>query len=92
MASQTIDILCSQCGAFIVGYQKKGSGQLIRLYLDKVTEPDSFTRLKSVSSKSDIPVLACISCSNLIGLPLTQEKGRLAYQMIKGSFRRKRKT
>ena len=92
MASQTIDILCSQCGAFIVQYQKKGSGQLIRLYLDMIKEPDSLYRLKSVCSKSDLPVLACINCGNRIGLPTTQEGGRLAYRMIKGSFRRKRKT
>jgi hypothetical protein len=90
MASQTIDILCSQCGAFLVRYQKKGSGQLVRLYLDMIKEPDSLSRLKSVSSKSDLPAFACTECGNRIGLPSTQGRCRLAYRMIKGSFRRKR--
>ena len=39
MASKYLDILCRQCGEFIVRYKKEGSGQLIRLYLDKITEP-----------------------------------------------------
>ncbi len=90
MASQTLDILCGQCGAFMVRYQKKGSGQLIRLYLDRVTAPDSLARLKSVANKSDLPPLVCMDCNNRIGLPMPQEGGRWAYRMIKGSFRRKR--
>ncbi|MBT3366103.1 MAG: hypothetical protein HN472_17525 [Nitrospina sp.] len=90
MASQTIDILCGKCGAFMIRYQKKGAGQLIRLYLDKVTEPDSLSRLKSVSTKSDLPTLACVDCGNRIGLAMAPKGGRWAYRMIKGSFRRKR--
>lgn len=74
----------------MVSYQKKGSGQLIKLYLDRVIDPDSLARLKSVSNKSDIPVLACMDCGNRIGIPMPQEAGRWAYRMIKGSFRRKR--
>ena len=85
MASQTIDILCSQCGAFMLRYQKKGSGQLIKLYLNRVIEPYSLSRLKSASNKSDLPVLACSDCGNRIGL--VHEGG--TYRMIKGSFRRK---
>lgn len=86
MASQTIDILCGQCGAFMLRYQKKGSGQLIKLYLDRITEPDSLARLKSITSKSDLPALSCTECGNRIGL--AHEGG--TYRMIKGSFRRKR--
>lgn len=85
MASQTIDILCAKCGAFVVRYQKKGSGQLIRLYLDRITEPDSLARLKSLTNKSDLPPLTCAVCCNRIGL--AHEGG--IYRMIKGSFRRK---
>ena len=74
----------------MVRYQKKGSGQLIRLYLDMIKEPDYLSRLKSSSSKSDLPALDCIDCGNRVGLPSIHEGGRLAYRMIKGSFRRKR--
>ncbi|MBT6346783.1 MAG: hypothetical protein HOJ49_08595 [Nitrospina sp.] len=90
MASQTLDIFCGLCGAFLVGYQKKGSGQLIRLYLDHVTHPDSIARLKSVAKKSDLPPLACTACNNRVGLAMSREGGRWAYRMIKGSFKRKR--
>jgi DNA-directed RNA polymerase subunit RPC12/RpoP len=85
MASQTVDILCGQCGTFMLRYQKKGSGQLIKLYLDRVVEPDSLSQLKSITNKSDLPTLACTNCGNRIGLP--HEGG--SYRMIKGSFRRK---
>ncbi len=85
MASQIIDILCGQCGTFMLRYQKKGSGQLIKIYIDRIVEPDSLARLKSITSKSNLPPLACIECGNRIGL--AQEGG--TYRMIKGSFRRK---
>ena len=85
MASQILDIICSECRTFILRYQKKGSGQLIKLYLDRVVEPYSISRLKSAYNKSDLPVLACSDCGNRIGL--VHEGG--TYRMIKGSFRRK---
>ena len=85
MASQILDIICSVCGTFILRYQKKGSGQLIKLYLDRVVEPHSLSQLKSVYNKSDLPALACLDCGNRIGL--AHEGG--TYRMIKGSFRRK---
>ena len=85
MASQILDIVCSVCGTFILRYQKKGSGQLIKLYLDRVVEPDSLSKLKSIFNKSDLPTLACSDCGNRIGL--AHEGG--TYRMIKGSFRRK---
>jgi hypothetical protein len=85
MASQTIDILCGQCGAFMLRYQKKGSGQLTKLYLDRITEPNSLARLKSITRKSELPALSCMECGNRIGL--AHEGG--TYRMIKGSFGRK---
>ena len=85
MASQTIDILCSQCGTFILRYHKKGSGQLIKLYPERIIEPGYISHLKSASSKADLPKLACKDCDNRIGLP---HAGGY-YRMIKGSFRRK---
>ena len=85
MATQILDIVCSVCGAFMLRYQKKGSGQLIKLYLDRVVEPHSLSQSKSVSNKSDLPALACSDCGNRIGS--AHEGG--TYRMIKGSFRRK---
>jgi hypothetical protein len=85
MASHTIDIICVECRAFIVRYQKKGSGQLIKLYLDRIIKPGYFSRLNSISKKIDLPKLVCTDCGNRVGLP--HEGG--TYRMIKGSFRKK---
>jgi hypothetical protein len=85
MASQTLDIICSDCGIFIPRYQKKGSGQLIKLYLDRVVESDSLSKLKSIFNKSELPTLACSNFGNRIGLA---HEG-WNYLIIKASFRRK---
>ncbi len=81
-----IEIQCTQCKAFIARYT--GSGEVDLLFLDSVLKPDSLADLKS-SSKADLPHLICIECSRKLGKPAVDETGRLAYKMIKGSFRKK---
>ena len=90
MASRHLDIDCGKCGTFIVRYRKEGSGQLIRLYLDNVLLPKSLVALKSSGRKSNLPVLTCPDCDNPIGHPMEHEGNRLAYRMIKGSFKKSR--
>ncbi|MBT4258365.1 MAG: hypothetical protein HOD90_00470 [Nitrospina sp.] len=85
MASQILDIICSECGTFILRYKKKGSGQLIKLYLDRVVESSSFSRLNFIFKKKGFPILSCKNCGKQIGF--AYERG--VYRMIKGSFRRK---
>ena len=89
MPSHHLEILCGNCRAFIIRYRKEGSGQLVRIYLDRITKPSSIAKLKSTSVKSDLPPLICPDCQNCMGLPMRHEGGRLAYRMIKGSFRKK---
>jgi hypothetical protein len=81
-----IEIQCTQCKAFIARY--KGSGEVDLLFLDSVIKPDSLADLKSFS-KADLPYLVCNECSRKLGKPTVDETGRLAYKMIKGSFRKK---
>ena len=88
MSSRHLDIYCAKCGTFIVSYRKEGSGQLIRLYLDKVLQPKSLVALKSSGRKTSLPVLTCSKCGNSIGHPMEHEGNRLAYRMIKGSFKK----
>lgn len=88
MASRYLDISCGQCGVFIVRYRKEGSGQLIRLYLDKILEPKSLAGLKSSGKKSNLPTLACPECNKPIGHPMEHEGNRLAFKMIRGSFKK----
>ncbi len=81
-----IEIQCTQCKAFIARY--KGSGDLDLLVLDNVIKPNLLAELKS-STKAELPVLFCNECGRKLGKPAVNEKGRLAYKMIKGAFRRK---
>ena len=81
-----IEIQCTQCKAFIARY--RGSGEVDLLFLDSVIKPDSLADLKSFS-KADLPYLVCNECSRKLGKPTVDETGRLAYKMIKGSFRKK---
>jgi hypothetical protein len=81
-----IEIQCTQCKTFIARY--KGSGELDLLLLDSVIKPNSLANLKSCC-KSDLPHLVCNECSRKLGKPAVDETGRLAYKMIKGSFRKK---
>ncbi len=88
MASRHLDILCGQCGKFIVRYRKEGSGQLIRLYLDKILEPKILSVLKTRGRKSSLPVLVCPECNHPVGHPMEHCGNRLAYRMIRGSFKK----
>jgi len=81
-----IEIQCTQCKAFIARY--KGSGDPDLLVLDSVIKPDFLAGLKS-STKADLPLLNCNDCGRKLGKPAINAKGKLAYKMIKGSFRRK---
>ena len=81
-----IEIQCTQCKTFIARYT--GTGELDFLLLEKIIKPALLAELKSFT-KSDLPLLVCQGCSCKIGKPAIDDKGRLGYKMIKGSFRRK---
>jgi len=81
-----IEIQCTQCKTFIARYI--GTGELGLLLLEKIIKPALLSELKS-STKSDLPLLVCQGCSRKLGKPAMDEKGRLGYKMIKGSFRKK---
>ena len=81
-----IEIQCTQCKAFIARYT--GTGELGLLLLEKILKPDLLTKLKS-SKKVALPLLICQGCNCKLGKPAIDDKGRLGYKMIKGSFRRK---
>lgn len=89
MATRFLNLFCSRCNAHIALYQKKGTGNLLRLYLNMISGPKTLADLKQTTKKSDLPSLTCPQCDNLIGVP--QRSGnRLAFRLIKGSFRRKK--
>lgn len=67
-----------------MSYQKSGSGKLVRLYLDRVVEPEELARLKSAGNKSDLPAFKCRNCDASLGIPMI-ESGRLAYRLVPGA-------
>ena len=81
-----IEIQCTQCKTFIARYT--GTGELGLLLFEKIIKPALPTELKS-SKKADLPLLVCQGCNRKLGKPAIDDKGRLGYKMIKGSFRRK---
>ena len=80
------EIQCIECKAFIARYT--GSGKLDLLFLDTVIKPTALAELKT-SSKDNLPFLFCHECGRKLGKPTTNKIGRLAYKMVKGSFRKK---
>ncbi len=90
MPSRSFNIFCSQCNEFILGYQKKGSGSLIRIYIKNILEPEQFKQYKDLKLKSEIPRLDCPRCLQRIGVTIIHKPGNSpAYRMIKGSFFKK---
>ncbi len=81
-----IEIQCSECKAFIARYT--GSGKLGLLFIDTIIKPDSLADLNSLS-KTELPLLVCQECGCELGKPTSNKEGRIAYKMIKGSFRKK---
>ena len=90
MPSRVFSIFCSQCDTFILRYRKEGSGSLIRVYLNQISEPKHFKKHKQVTAKSKIPPLGCTQCGQRVGVSMIHEsENRPAYRLIKGSFFKK---
>lgn len=62
-----LNIFCEHCGAKLFAYQKDGSGQLKRLYLDRIISKDFSTRF---------PKLICKKCKSVLGVHYIYPKER----------------
>lgn len=73
------DLFCSQCGTFVLKYQKDGIGGLLRLYFDRIIDMGDFS-----------DNLYCPKCSNLIGTKMIYKpESRFAYRLQRGSVSKK---
>ena len=90
--SHFLDLYCSRCNQHFALYQKDGYGRLLRIYLDRIFEPQGLSLLQSrVNSKIEVPNLKCQKCGALIGTPMIYEpERRLAFRLIHGSFVKKK--
>lgn len=70
------DLSCASCGEFLLRYQKDGVGQLLRLYVDRIT--GNVPPEQAVASLTEMSALTCSACGALIGTPVVYRKeGRL---------------
>ena len=91
MPSKSYKIFCSECKGLALHYRKKGSGSLIRIYIQQILDPEHFKNYKHAKLKAEIPYLDCSKCGQKIGVPIIHNPGsRPAYKMIKGSFLKKK--
>lgn len=86
--SHFLDLYCSKCKQHLILYQKDGKGSLLRLYLDRIFEPQELSALQfNVANKKNVPNFKCSKCGTLIGTPMVYEpERRLAFRLLRGSF------
>ncbi len=92
--SNFLDIYCSKCNQHLLLYQKDGHGSLLRLYLDRIFNPEKLALLsQQCNEKKDIPNLICENCHSLIAVPMVYvSEQRLAFKLIHGTFVKKKST
>ena len=90
--SHFLNLYCSNCNQYLLLYQKDGQGSLLRLYLDRIFEPQELSVLQSIcKNKSEVPNLKCPNCKKLIAIPMVYKReDRLAFSLIPGSFIKKK--
>jgi hypothetical protein len=90
-SAELIDVICSACGKKVILYQKDGSGQLLRCYINRIFAPEKLEKLQ-YNSKIDIksmPNLVC-ECGSIIGIPMKYRDDRLAFRLLRGKFQRRK--
>lgn len=87
--SRFLNVSCSECGNFLLLYQKDGPGILKRMYMDRIFEPEKLANFQLMEI-SEAPNLVCGKCGLLIGTPYIYEKeNRKAFLLRQGSFSKK---
>lgn len=89
--AKLVDVICVKCNSKVLLYQKDGPGWLKRCYLNRIFWPEEYSRLqddKSIDAPEKMHRLLCPNCKNLIGLPMRHKDKRLAFALIRGSFKR----
>ncbi|MDR2098835.1 MAG: hypothetical protein LBO78_02310, partial [Rickettsiales bacterium] len=80
---EIFEIRCGRCGSFISKYQKDGHGELMRMYHDRIIEPD-FPISFGIDKK-----LACPKCGKMLGLGYMYGKeNRQAWKLFQGSVKK----
>lgn len=88
-----LTLYCTKCNAWLLLYQKDGSGQLHRCYLNRIFAPSGLEQLQydsHIREARDLTSLICDSCGSIVGHPMRHGDGRLAFRLIPGTFRKRK--
>ena len=78
--SRLLQINCQKCNSFVCQYQKDGTGNLRRMYIDRITEPTVSTNKKDLTCKKGY----------LLGIKMIYEKeNRPAFRLFVDSVSKK---
>jgi len=87
--SRLLEISCRKCENHILVYQKDGPGNLRRMYIDRIFEPERLNKNQYKKIK-DIKPLVCSNCKELLAVPYTYKpEQRLAYKVFVDAFVKK---
>lgn len=79
--TRLLEIFCRKCGSFLAHYQKDGSGNLRRMYLDRIFYPQQLTNLQN-KKINELPPLQCQKCKEILGTPYVYDKeNRKAFRL-----------
>lgn len=90
--ARLLDLFCQRCGAWLLTYQKDGTGRLLRCYLDRIAAPPELADLRRHAGAGDPhgpPALRCRQCTSLIGTPMRHHSGRIAFRLCIGSVEKR---
>jgi|SRR3989344_5889904 len=89
--ARIINVSCIKCGRLIFVYQKDWPrGWLKRCYLNRIIKPKKYENLqynKNIKDVKDLKNLICY-CGMIIGYPMKHKEGRLAYLLVRKTFKR----
>ena len=87
--SRLLEIKCAVCETHICNYQKDGTGMLKRMYLDRMSQSQEYSDLKS-DTFQQLPKLICPHCSEILGaLIIYKREDRPAYRLFIGKITKK---
>ena len=79
--SRFINVSCEECKKYLLQYQKDGPGQLKRMYIDRIVEPETKRMGK---------VLRCDKCGNIIGtFYIYKKENRPAFRIYQNAIIKK---
>ncbi|HVC58658.1 MAG TPA: hypothetical protein VND15_04255 [Candidatus Acidoferrales bacterium] len=82
-----LDVHCSKCDTKVLWYQKDGTGNLLRCYINRIFAPPELAKLQqdpNLTEPKNMPNLTCPSCDTVLGTPMRYSDGRLAFRLRPG--------